>query len=75
MDIRELINEIEQYGGDVKRMEMDKRINELRGEDEVPYPKEELRKLSESSEIKVQYPLSVYSTTELKKELRRRKGK
>ena len=80
MDLRELINEIEQYGGDIKRMEMDKHLERLRGEDEMIDPMKELQEQFAKEEERQRKeiernPLLAYSTTELKKELRRRKGK
>jgi len=77
MDLKDLKLLMELYDGDVKRMEMDK--EKVKGFPELEYamfdPREELRKLAEAGEDKEQNPLSAYSTTELKKELRRRKGK
>ena len=60
----------------IKKMEMDKQFEKFRGlDDAMLAQKEELRKLAEAGEDKEQNPLAFYSTTELKKELRRRKGK
>ncbi|MDB2050434.1 hypothetical protein [Clostridium perfringens] len=61
---------------DIKKPEMDKHLEKFRGlEDAMLDQKEELRKLAEAGEDKEQNPLVAYSTTSLKKELRRRKGK
>lgn len=58
-----------------KLEEIDKHFEKFRGLDDAMLDqKEELRKLAEAGEIE-QNPLAAYSTTELKKELRRRKGK
>lgn len=76
MDLKDLKLLMELYDGDVKRMEMDKHLEKFRGlEDAMLDQKEELRKLAEAGEDKEQNPLTAYSTTKLKKELRRRKGK
>lgn len=80
MDLKDLIKRIEQYDGDAKQMEMDRRLGKLRGEDEMIEPlielQEEFAKEAEKQQKEIeQNPLSAYSTTELKKELRRRKGK
>lgn len=72
MDIKDLIGVSSE---DIKRMEMDKQMEELKRLTDVMFdPREELLKLAEAGEIE-QNPLAAYSTTELKKELRRRKGK
>ena len=72
MDLRDLIGRSSE---DIKRMEMDKHLEKMRGGDNTFDPREELRKLAEAGEEKEQNPLSAYSTSELKRELRRRKGK
>ena len=73
MDIRDLIGKSSE---DIKRMEMDKHLEKFRElEDAMLDQKEELRKLTEAGEKKEQNTLATYSTTALKKELRRRKGK
>lgn len=72
MDIRDLIG---MSSEDMKRMEMDKHLEKLRSGNNTFDPREELRKLAEAGEEKEQNPLLAYSTTELKRELRRRKGK
>lgn len=72
MDIRDLIG---MSSEDIKRMEMDKYLEKLRSGNNTFDPREELRKLAEAGEEKEQNPLLAYSTTELKRELRRRKGK
>ena len=72
MDIRDLIG---MSSEDMKRMEMDKHREKLRSGNNTFDPREELRKLAEAGEEKEQNPLLAYSTTELKRELRRRKGK
>jgi len=80
MNLDDLIKQIQLYDGDVKAMEIAEMTNALRSVDEM---KDSRRKLMEElakeeeiqqKEIK-QNPLLAYSTTELKKELRRRKGK
>lgn len=59
-----------------KLKEIDKHFEKFRGlDDAMLAQKEELRKLAEAGEDKEQNPLVAYSTTSLKKELRRRKGK
>lgn len=80
MDLKDLIKRIEQYDGDVKQMEMDRRLGKLRDEDEMIDPlrklQEEFAKEAEKQQKEIeQNPLAAYSTTELKRELRRRKGK
>lgn len=76
MNLNDLKTLIELYDGDIKRMEMDKQMEKLKGLSDAMFdPREELRKLAEAGEDKEQNPLSAYSITELKKELRRRKGK
>ena len=77
MDIRDLIG---MSSEDMKRMEMDKHLEKLRGGDKMFDPMKELQEQFAKEEEKLQKeieqnPLSQYSTTELKKELRRRKGK
>lgn len=75
MGLGDLRNLIEQYDGDIKRMEMDKQMENFKKVEELAFDqREELRKLAEAGEIE-QNPLAAYSTTALKKELRRRKGK
>lgn len=76
MNLNDLKTLIELYDGDIERMEMDKQMEKLKGLSDAMFdPREELRKLAEAGEEKEQNPLASYSTTELKKELRRRKGK
>ncbi|HBI91279.1 MAG TPA: hypothetical protein DDY58_01900 [Terrisporobacter glycolicus] len=75
MGLGDLRNLIEQYDGDIKRMEMDKQMENFKKVEELAFDqREELRKLAEAGEIE-QNSLAAYSTTALKKELRRRKGK
>lgn len=75
-DLKDLI---EKYDGDIKAMEMDKQMEKFRKIEGLPFnDREELRKLA--SELAnagaiEQNPLAGYSTGELKRELRRRKGK
>ena len=42
MDLNDLINQIERYDGDIKRMEMDKHLEKLRGGDNMFDPMKEL---------------------------------
>ena len=72
MDLRDLIG---MSSEDIKIKEMDNQLEKMRGGDNTFDPREELRKLAEAGEEKEQNPLSAYSTSELKRELRRRKGK
>lgn len=77
MDIRELQD---MDAEDIKRMEMDKHLEKMRGEDEMIDPIKELQEQFAKEEERQRKeiernPLLAYSTTELKKELRRRKGK
>lgn len=74
-----LIEDIERcrrdYDGDMKRMLMDARLNEIHPRlDNELYDEEQLSNLSNAGESNLN-PLSQYSTSELKRELRRRKGK
>ena len=79
MGLGDLRNLIEQYDGDIKRMEIDKQMEEIERLSRLPFDeREELRKLAselDNAGVIEQNPLAAYSTTELKKELRRRKGK
>ena len=77
MDLRDLIG---MSSEDIKRMEMDKHLEKMRGGRNMFDPMKELQEQFAKEEEKLQKeieqnPLSQYSTTELKKELRRRKGK
>ena len=77
MDLRDLIG---MSSEDIKRMEMDKHLEKLRGGDKMFDPMKELQEQFAKEEEKLQKeieknPLSAYSTSELKRELRRRKGK
>lgn len=66
---------MEEYGGDIKRMEMEEHLKAMPKLEDVMEEKE-LLKLAEAARNDFnQNPLSMYSTSELKKELRRRKGK
>lgn len=77
MDIRDLIG---MSSEDIKRMEMDKHLEKMRGGDKMFDPMKELQEQFAKEEERQRKeiernPLLAYSTTELKKELRRRKGK
>lgn len=77
MDLRDLIG---MSSEDIKRMEMDKHLEKLRSRNNTFDPREELQEQFAKEEEKLQKeieqnPLSMYSTSELKRELRRRKGK
>lgn len=77
MDLRELQD---MDAEDIKRMEMDKHLEKMRGGRNMFDPMKELQEQFAKEEEKLQKeieqnPLSMYSTSELKRELRRRKGK
>ena len=77
MDIRDLIG---MSSEDIKRREMDKHLEKMRGGDKMFDPMKELQEQFAKEEERQRKeiernPLLAYSTTELKKELRRRKGK
>lgn len=79
MGLGDLKDLIEKYDGDIKAMEMDKQMEKVRKLEGLPFDdREGLRKLA--SELAnagaiEQNPLAGYSTGELKRELRRRKGR
>lgn len=72
MDIRDLIG---MSSEDMKRMEMEEHLKDMPKLEDIMEEKE-LLKLAEAARNDFnQNPLSMYSTSELKRELRRRKGK
>lgn len=72
MDLRDLIG---MSSEDIKRMEMEEHLKDMPKLEDIMEEKE-LLKLAEAARNDFnQNPLSMYSTSELKRELRRRKGK
>lgn len=75
MDLERLKVLMEEYDGDIKRMEMEEHLRDMPKLEDIMKEKE-LHKLAEVAGYDFNSnPLSIYSTSELKRELRRRKGR
>ena len=72
MDLRDLIG---MSSEDIKRMEMEEHLKDMPKLEDIMEEKELLKLAEVARNDFNQNPLSMYSTSELKRELRRRKGK